>query len=540
MLTIRLTKIMTLLAFVSAGTWLVAGRALSGGATVQEAPPPKQEQKHVEPAAPADDRDARSSAISVPLPQPATLHRLLRRAAEEAVSLSQKRPDPLSWTLTTIATAQAKSDDRAGARETFRAAAREAGGDLGGTPDARNLWRVAHFQAEAGLRDDSGRTLRRALDVAPDVGADISKDIETVLTIAEVVDELAHIGARDDARRAADKLQSFADKLIRSTKSNVEAVVAHNIAAAMAAVDDFDAAFQRAGAFSHESLILGEAAWSAARNLDRESARRFVEEADVRMSRIDLADEKCMGLGALAKAQARIGEIAVAKRTARSIGVGRSRVDNDMTGGQPSAMIGIANVQLESGDVAGARETLREGNRMIRDHPGMSRREGRSMQIAWSQVACGDTEGALITARSIPEGECYQTLALIARAQAVAGDRAAAKETMDLALKDAPDAVEARQHPSFVQEVERAEILAMAGDVAGALKIQRAIRDELDRCSALERLVRVRAAAGDVAEALRLALEEPRSPSERRSALQGIGRGIDDRFRLESSLRPAR
>ena len=72
-------------------------------------------------------------------------------------------------TLATIAQAQARAGDLEGARETFAAAVREAGGgDLGGPPySPRNLLVVGQVQAEAGLRDEAWATFRRALETVP-------------------------------------------------------------------------------------------------------------------------------------------------------------------------------------------------------------------------------------------------------------------------------------------------------------------------------------------------------------------------------------
>ncbi len=73
----------------------------------------------------------------------------------------------------------------------------------------------------------------------------------------------------------------------------------------------------------------------------------------------------------------------------------------------------------------------------------------------------------------------------------------------------------------------------MAGDVPGALKTLRSIDDQNYQRFALEKVVSARATAGDVAGALRLALEESKTPEERRSALEGLGRGVDTRLSLK-------
>lgn len=531
MLVIRLTKVATLIALASAGTWLLAVRAPS-----QQVAPTQREP--VQATTPAH---APSSAIAIPLPKPETLHRLLRRAAEEAVSLSRKQPDPSSWTLTTLAKAQAKSGDVAGARETFAAAVREAGGEFGGRPDAWTLWRTAHYQADVALHDDARRTLQRALTVVPGVAAEFGEDERSIHTLALIVEDQVRTGSPAEALQAGERLKAFAAEMRKSTEISVyNAIICPYIAAALAAIGDFQGAFDQAGAVEHSSSVLGQAALSAATHIDRKPARRFVEEATARMDRIESADQKYMGLDDLAEAQARIGEIAVARRLARSVGVGPTRAEYDMTDGPALAMLRIAKAQQDSGDNRGANESLREAYRMTIDHKTMRGGQARFDQIARVQIFAGDIEGALITIASLPEGSRYSPLVLIARVQAITGDHASAKATMTRALADAPDAAEVREAPSYQAEVQFAEIQAQAGNVAEAIKVLKTIPNEHDQSLGWERVAKARASAGDLAEALRLALDESKSPESRRSALEGIGQGVDDRLRLELHSRRAK
>jgi hypothetical protein len=79
-----------------------------------------------------------------------------------------------------------------------------------------------------------------------------------------------------------------------------------------------------------------------------------------------------------------------------------------------------------------------------------------------------------------------------------------------------------------------AAIQAMAGDVPGALKTVRSIDDQNYQRFALQSVVSARATAGDVAGALRLCLEESKTPEERRSALEGLGQGVDTRLSFKA------
>ena len=554
MILMRLAKILVLMAPASAsvGLWfLAAGPAPKGKEVVAQTP--AAEAKKPAPRADlvaVDEPDRPSTAIVVPLPGRDDLRDLLRRAAEEAIAIASKEPQPSSWTLATIAKAQALAGDPAGSRETFAAAAREAGGDFGGKPSPWNLWRVGHFQAEAGFLDEARLTLRRALEAIPGVIRDFNKDDQSLRTLAVIVEEQAGVGDRDEARRTADRLKAFAAELVaRSETSNAEDVVAPQIARALAAVGDFEGAFRRAGAVEHTDSVVGEAALAASKYLDRAEARRFVDEAAARMAGITSADRKYTGLGDLAEAQALIGDLEAAKGSARSIGEGPTRADYDMTDGQPYAMLRVAGVQRKAGQVEAARETVREAYRMVVDHPKMRGPEGRLLQVVMGQIVGGDLEGALRSAGSMPEGRRAETLAMIARSLAIAGRGEEARKTIDRALGDArtnlkvppaPDpgvvpSARAKPFPPDTATIMRlAEIQAMAGDTVEALKSLGTIDDENDRRTALEQVVSARAAAGDVKGALDMAVKNAKTPGERRSALEAVGQGVEIRLLLES------
>jgi hypothetical protein len=177
----------------------------------------------------------------------------------------------------------------------------------------------------------------------------------------------------------------------------------------------------------------------------------------------------------------------------------------------------------------------------------MRGRDGRFSQIAQGQVANGDIDGALQSVSAMEEVPS-QVLAYIARAQAASGAHADAQATFARALGDAgrsafdppapkpalvkPPGVSPKM--SLEERRNLAEIQAMAGNIAGALKTLQSDDDEFYRRYALQKVVSARATAGDVAGALRLCLDESKTPAERRAAIEGLGQGVDTRLSLKS------
>ncbi len=399
---------------------------------------------------PADaaKRTGSSAAVIVSLPPPGELHQLLHRASSEAVALAKAKPTSSLRALTTIATAQAKAGDLDGARTTFAYAATEAEGGFGGDANPWNLWRVGHFQAECGLKQQARITLHRAVRALPGVVGDYQGDSRTVDTFARIVQELGGIGAREDARKTVELLLEFSKKFFESSKiGNARDWAAPKIAAALAAVGDFDAAFRWSEGVDMRGNVLGEIAVAASKSLGREAARRFVQEAAAQLAKMEWANETYFGLSDLAEAQARIGDVEAAKRSARAIGEGPSRFNYDMTDGQPYALVRVAGVQRQAGDTAGARETLHNGFRSVSDHPQMRGRDGRYLQIASGQIANGDIDGAVRSVEAMA-GKRPEILASIAHAQAAAGDRTASQATFARALADAGLSVEVPPSPT--------------------------------------------------------------------------------------------
>ena len=167
--------------------------------------------------------------------------------------------------------------------------------------------------------------------------------------------------------------------------------------------------------------------------------QRFVRRLDEEVKQLKDPSYTYFALSDLAKAQARLGDIQSARKSALAIGAGRSLMKGaqNMTDGQPYALLCVAIAELKAGDDPGARETLRLGYESVQRHPSMRGDSGRLQQVARGQVAAGDMEGVLRSANAIERGEKSEILAWIAWAQAVTGPSEPARETMKAALEDA-------------------------------------------------------------------------------------------------------
>src|SRR5262249_47415310 len=95
-----------------------------------------------------------------------------------------------------------------------------------------------------------------------------------------------------------------------------------------------------------------------------------------------------------------------------------------------------------------------------------------------------------------------------------------------------------------VNEAHRREKCAGLRDVcverAVRLKPVREIEVETLRTNSFESVTGDRAAAGDMAEAVRLASEEGKTPREPRSGLEAVAKGVVLRLKLEETSRPSK
>ena len=476
-----------------------------------------------------------SAAAFVPLPPRGELHQLLRRASSEAIALAKAKPMPSSWCLTTIASVQAKAGDLDGARATFADAAKEAEGGSAAPPAPGTSGASVTSRPSAASR-------RRPADPPAGCqgharrGGRLPEGQLTVRTLAVIVEEQARLGPRrrtQDGRTAPRVLQEvFRVEPYQQRPRRVRPANRRGPRRRRRLRGRIPVVRRRAEWRQRP----GQIAETASKTLDREAARRFVREAAERLAKMQSADETYFGLSDLAEAQARLGDVEGAKRSAKAIGEGPSRGGYDMTDGQPYALIRSPACSVRPAIPSG-RGTRSRGLSLGERPPADEGATGGTFRSP-----SGRSPTATSRARrrrlarwrgSGPRSSRPSPVAMPRR------DDKAARTTFARALIDArrtakdppsPNPELAKmpgvsQNMSASALMELAEIQAMTGDVPGALKTVRSIDDPNYRRFALESVVSARATAGDVAGALRLGLDESKTPEERRSALEGLGRG---------------
>lgn len=198
---------------------------------------------------------------------------------------------------------------------------------------------------------------------------------------------------------------------------------------------------------------------------------------------------------------------------------------------------------------------MRDAFRAIRDHPNwqVPGSDLRYRQIAGAQLEIGDIPGATDSINAVKHAPADE-LARLGLAEALAGRQANARATVARALASASVARPPLPNPNPAAKkvspakpnalgllgAKAAEAQAVAGNVPDALQTARMIDDPWYQLDALERVIQARAMVGDIAGALRLGLNESKTPDERRVALAGVGVGVETRVSLDARLTPGR
>lgn len=157
----------------------------------------------------------------------------------------------------------------------------------------------------------------------------------------------------------------------------------------------------------------------------------------------------------------------------------------------------IAALQARAGEVEQALQTAEE----IRTP---STRADAQAEIASVQAQAGDVTGALQTGAVITDNRSrVRALAAVALAQAQAGNLPAAQATFDRALENAAGIKHYFAKPRAIEEIARAQ--AQAGDIDGAFHTAGTLESGFSRASALEEIGLVQIEKRDIAGALQTA-----------------------------------
>ena len=198
------------------------------------------------------------------------------------------------------------------------------------------------------------------------------------------------------------------------------------VAEAEAAAGDVAGAKETIDHATEVASSAGDYRCSAFENL----ARVQLKLGDITGAKEAFGRAKGAGLSCLedvAEDQARAAQIADARETVSHISDPQGRC---------RALLAIAGAQFKAGDVAAARETIREAQEVASGISSPKDRCSALNGISWVQAKVGDVSAAKKTASSLCESERLNALANIADEQFDSGDVTGAKETASLLPAD--------------------------------------------------------------------------------------------------------
>jgi tetratricopeptide (TPR) repeat protein len=429
-----------------------------------EPPPPSPTQTN--PGQIVSDRPE-NAAGSAALGKPPDIRDILFQASHAADEIE---PDSLdqSDTFIKIAEAYGALGDQTGARATLARALSNARGMTDiiysqetqeanakilppgvrafmptGSPNQRveALTRIADAQARLGDPDDAKATLREALYFH-----DPSRREETIAivrTLAQVgdlhgalssADAIEDVHLKDAALKEIAVVQARSGRFAsasqiadRATSRSTKTYITLAVAVEQAWAGQIEAAYKTAKAIEHEPhyiAFLARVAEAHAASGDRATA---IEAALQAASRIETDEEHgewdhdSFAVPQIARAQARLGDIPGAKKTA---GLVRNPVNKDRS------LDDIAASQAYMGDFKGALETVSA----LDDQHHIGSKDSVRTAIGRAQLRTGDIHGALQTVDSVQD-DMWKTdlLEAIAVAQAKSGEWTSATATFDQA-----------------------------------------------------------------------------------------------------------
>jgi RNA polymerase sigma factor (sigma-70 family) len=449
---------------------------------------------------------------------------LVKEALEAARTVTD--PEAKLRVLLRIAKVQHKTGDTAGARKTRQEAFELAKGFAAGIPRADALLEVAWSQIDAKDRTTVFETLKQAEQaVTP-----IEGESERPTWLARLVGAQATAGDYAGGLRTLAKGESFQGTLLSqfgfqlNTENKEAARKALTQALALVKFEDKQAS-QRTNGLSGVAYALVKLG----------DLKQALETA------AKLGKEQYSCLGIIASAQATDGDIAGAVRTAKSIQQDDAKAE---------ALDAIARAQAKAGDLTAARNTLSEVRGLVEElqqariarqaESGRPRRQrvpdpqvsGLRARIALTQLLLGDKTGALVAAGAI-ESDLEKADALVDMGinRLGAGKPNEAREMLLTASQAAQRAVpgidrggRGGSRPQSVKAATLRRIAreqAKAGDIKEAFRTANNIPTDEEMDIALAGIAPVQAEAGDRNAALET-VARIRDETWKAVALQGV------------------
>jgi beta-lactamase regulating signal transducer with metallopeptidase domain/tetratricopeptide (TPR) repeat protein len=374
-----------------------------------------------------------------------------------------------------------RDPDRARVEELIRRTRHAAEMFLGVQERVYAMIQIAGVQARTGDREAARGTFRQAEQLAETVSFDDNTYSPHILMWVIWAEE--RHGFRDEAIAAARKMLRFAETPCRKELRKTDLYI--NLIRTQVNLGDKDGvqATLRAG-------------------------RKFFTAATEPGSK-DLAPIQLVGL------QAASGDLAGALRMTRDPGLFKEPRPANSSNFRHNALFSILQ-QIKAGEEVVARPVLEEALRIATEERNVVRKNGELQEIALVQARLGLFEDALKSARMIDSetisGEPArvrsdfldeqrfkkaQTLAEVSLEQSKAGDRAGGRRTAEEAARIGRAIENDRWKYPILQT---AEALAMAGDVAGALRLADTLNPDW-RLMAYDAIAASRRDAGDAAGA---------------------------------------
>ena len=349
--------------------------------------------------------------------------------------------------LAAIAPLQAKAGDTPGAARSISEAFSIAQKINKHISRVEALSRIALAQAEAGDTPGATRSISRALSAAAKESRKMPFEFEVNMALIDIAKAQAELGDIQGALSTVRRIRGFTAVKLERVSTLVDIakrrVAAGDTAGATRVISEalsIARLIQPPSGLSRElqEIRLRSAQWERVMFLstiapaqaatgDTLGAARSISEALSYAHRGGTHFDDL--LDGIASAQADIGDIPGALSTMRRIGDAWHRA---------SALVYIAQAQLEAGDSAGATRSIWEAVSAAALGSGKDwYRYFLFRRIAQTQAAIGDIQGALSTAGSFGDrNERLNILSAIAKAQAMAGDISGALDTARARIVD--------------------------------------------------------------------------------------------------------